>query len=93
MLEFFPYSNDLWEVVPVPKAPEKLCSLLLHLPVESFRTKGLPAQHVQHTGRTNLFTLAESTFCYGLHLQPALRQISLPTDSTAPTFCYKANDL
>lgn len=28
--------------------PEKLCSLVLQLPVESFRTKSLPAMHVHH---------------------------------------------
>lgn len=49
MAEHFAHYNDLCKVVPVPNASEKLSSLVLHLPVESFRTKGLPALHMQHT--------------------------------------------
>lgn len=49
MAEHFAHYKDLCKVVPVPNASEKLFSLVLHLPVESFRAKGLPALHIQHT--------------------------------------------
>lgn len=54
MAELLSHSNDLWEVVPVPNALETLCSLVLHLPVESFRTKGLSALHMKHTPKEHL---------------------------------------
>lgn len=51
MAELLSHSNDLWEVMPVPNASETLCSLVLHLPVESFRTKHLPTLHMQHASK------------------------------------------
>lgn len=39
----------------------KLCSLVFHLPVESFRTKGLPALHMQHAPKERTWTIRLTT--------------------------------
>lgn len=70
MPTFFSHSNDLWEVVPVPNVTEKHFSSVPHLPVESFRTKGLPAQHVQHTLKEQTRLLWQKT-CLVMVCTPA----------------------
>lgn len=99
MPEFSSHSNDLWEVVPVPNASEKLCSLVLCLPVESFRTKGLPALPVQHTPKeqTCLLWLRACfvTVCtYNLHsCRPAFLQTPLFPPSATRKMIFRIDQV